>query len=190
MKHRPLLLALACCTALAAQAQGLRPSAGGAGPRLPSTITTLPPAGASAGSALRQADYIVAVVNSEPITNNEVRQRMERIAQQAGAQGSALPPERQLAKDVLERLILEKIQVQLAKESGIKVDDFAVTQAEQSVARQNDVSLDEMHRRLAIDGVSKERFREELRNQLLALRVRERDVEARVRVSDLEIAES
>jgi len=184
MKHRVLPLALACLTALVAQAQGLRPSGGGA-VRLPSAATVVPAAGTGAG--LRQADYIVAVVNSEPITNNEVRLRTERVALQLAGQGVAVPPHDQLARDVLERLVLEKIQVQLAKESGIKVDDYAVDQAEQSVARQNDISVDEMHRRLAQDGVSKQRFRDDLRNQLLALRVREREVEARVRVSDLEV---
>lgn len=192
MKHRALTLGLVCLTAVAplvpvsAHAQGLRPSASGQ-PRLPSAATLLPPAGATASNAPRQADYIVAVVNSEPITNNEVRQRTERVVQQIASQGGKVPPQELLAKEVLERLILEKIQVQQAKETGIKVDDYAVNQAEQSVARQNSISVDEMHRRLAADGISKERFREELRNQLLALRLRERDVESRVRVSDLEV---
>ena len=185
MKHRVLPLALACLTALAAQAQGLRPSAGAGAMRLPSPANVLPPAGGSTG--VRQADFIVAVVNSEPITNNEVVQRAERVAQQLAGQGVAMPPHAQLLKEVLERLILEKIQVQLAKEAGIKVDDYAIDQAEQSVARQNDISVQEMHRRLAQDGVSKERFRDDLRNQLLAVRVREREVDARVRVSDLEV---
>ena len=186
MTLRVLPLALACLTALTVQAQGLRPSGGGA-MRLPSAAGVLPPAGGAASAAVRQADYIVAVVNSEPITNNEVRQRAERVAQQLNGQGAAVPPHEQLAREVLERLILEKIQIQLAKDSGIKVDDFAVDQAEQNVARQNDMSVEEMHRRLAQDGVSPQRFRDDLRNQLLALRVREREVEARVRVSDLEV---
>ncbi|MBS0294600.1 MAG: peptidylprolyl isomerase [Proteobacteria bacterium] len=186
MNHRVLTLALACLTAVAAQAQGLRPSGGAGIPRLPSSATLLPPAGATS-TQLRQADYIVAVVNSEPITNNEVRQRAERVTQQLQSQGATLPPHELLLKEVLERLILEKIQVQQAKEAGIKVDDYAVSQAEQTVARQNDVSVDEMHRRLTADGISVQRFREDLRNQLLALRVREREVEARVRVSDLEV---
>lgn len=186
MKHRVLPLALACLTTLAAQAQGLRPSGGGA-MRLPSSVTQLPPAGSVADAGVRQADYIVALVNSEPITNNEVRQRAERVAQQLASQGGAMPTHEQLAREVLERLVVEKIQIQLAKESGIKVDDYAIDQAEQNVAQQNDVSVDEMHRRLAADGVSRQRFRDDLRNQLLALRVREREVEARVRVSDLEV---
>jgi len=182
MKHRALSLGLACLSALAAtlasapaQAQGLR---------LPSGTGTLP-VGSAPASGVRAADYIVAVVNSEPITNNEVRQRAERVAQQMA--GQALPPPDAMAKEVLERLIMEKVQVQLARDSGIKVDDWAVDQAAENVARQNSVSTDEMYRRLAADGISRERFREELRSQLLALRVRERDVESRVRVSELDV---
>ena len=171
-----------------ALAQGLRAPPGSAAPRLPATATALPPVGGSGSAGLsapRAADYIVAVVNSEPITNNEVRQRAARLVQQLGGQDA--PPREVLAREAMERLILERVQVQLAREGGIKVDDWAIDQAEQSVARQNDVSVEEMHRRLAADGVSRERFREELRTQLLALRVRERDVEARVRVTDLDV---
>lgn len=145
---------------------------------------TLPASGAS--TALRQAHFIVAVVNSEPVTNNEVRARATRIAQQMAQQGAALPPADVLAREALERLILEKIQLQLAREVGMKVDDFAVGRGQESVAKQNNVSLAEMHR-LAADGISKERFREELRNQLLLQRLRERDVQSRVRVSDLDV---
>ncbi|WP_313077531.1 peptidylprolyl isomerase [Melaminivora sp.] len=197
MKHRALSLGLACLTALAAaplasapaQAQSLRAPAGAARPPSAVQAPALAPAGApkADGSQARAADYIVAVVNSEPITNSEVRQRAERAAQQMASQGVHVPAQQVLAREVLERLILERVQVQLARESGIKVDDWAVSQAEQSVARQNEVSVDEMYRRLAADGIGRERFREDLRNQLLALRVRERDVEARVRVSEADI---
>lgn len=192
MNHRAIALGLACLASFVTQgaaAQGLRPSgAAGAGlartsPAAPSF--TLPAPGA--GTALRQADFIVAVVNSEPVTNNEVRSRAERIAQQMARQGGNLPPREALAREVLERLIAEKIQLQLAREAGMRVDDFAVGQAEESVAKQNSVSVAEMHRRLAADGISKERFREELRNQLLLQRLRERDVQSRVRVSDLDV---
>ncbi len=151
---------------------------------------TLPPAGSAAATSAaqpRQADYIVAVVNSEPITNNEVRSRMERVEQQIASQGGPQPSSARLAKEVLDRLILEKIQLQLAAESGIKVDDLAVSQAAQSVARQNSVSMDEMYRRLAQDGITRDRFLQELRNQLLMQRLREREVESRVRVSDLDV---
>lgn len=192
MNHRVIALGLVCLASFVTQgaaAQGLRPSGGvGAGlSRGPAAAPsyTLPAPGT--GSALRSADFIVAVVNSEPVTNNEVRARAVRVEQQMAQQGSPLPPRDLLAREVLERLIVEKIQLQLAREGGIRVDDYAVGQAEESVAKQNRVSVDEMHRRLAADGISKERFREELRNQLLLLRLRERDVQSRVRVSDLDV---
>jgi len=166
---------------MALQAQGLRPPS----ERVLRPIARVPESAVPA--EVRNADYIVAIVNSEPITNNEVRQQAARVAAQISAQGAELPARDVLLKEVLERLILEKIQVQLAAESGITVDDYAVAQAEETVAQQNQLSVPDMHRLMKADGVNPERFRQELRNQLLALRVRERDVEARVRVTDIDI---
>ncbi|MDA8455010.1 peptidylprolyl isomerase [Acidovorax sp. GBBC 3334] len=203
MNHRAFTLGLACTASAivflapaVAGAQGLRTpggsglSAPAAAPSLRSApnITLPAPGAASRGTpSTRQADYIVAVVNTEPLTNNEVQARLSRVEQQLATQGGERPSRQVLAREVMERLINEKIQVQMATESGIKVDDYAIAQAEQSVARQNNVSIDEMHRRLAADGISPERFRAELRNQLLVQRLRERDVEGRVRVSDIEV---
>ena len=144
-------------------------------------------AAASTPAATRAADYIVAVVNSEPVTNHEVQVRAERIAQQIAQQGGAQPPRAALMREVLERAILEKAQLQAARELGIKVDDLAVEQAERGVAQQNNVSEAEMQRRLAADGITPERFREELRSQLLLQRLREREVDSRVKVSELDV---
>src|SRR5690242_2455694 len=115
MTSRFLALALAAAVlaaGLPAAAQGLR-----ATPQLGTGRTAAPERGP------RAADYIVAVVNSEPITNNEVRTRMLRYEQQLAQQGSALPPRAQLAREVLERLITEKAQLQVARETGVRVDD-------------------------------------------------------------------
>ena len=187
------LVCLATLAAVGAQAQGLRPS-GGSGASLSGG------AGASLSRALdgsaravpgntgaRSADYIVAVVNSEPVTNTEVRERMARVAQSIQGQGGQLPAESVLAREVLERLILEKAQLQSARELGLKVDDYALDQAAQNVARQNSLSLEQMMSRLEADGISKTRFREELRNQLLLQRLREREVDGRVKVTELDI---
>lgn len=188
MNHRVSALALACLAALAsggALAQGLRIQ-GNTGRPAAAPALSLPVPAANQGP--QSADFIVAVVNSEPITNNEVRARLARAEQQlAQQQGANRPPRDLLAREVLERLILEKAQMQLAKESGVKVEEFALNQAEQGIAQQNGMTLDDMHRRLARDGMSKERFREELRSQLLIQRLRERDVDAKVRVSDQDI---
>ncbi|GAA3984394.1 peptidylprolyl isomerase SurA [Comamonas faecalis] len=178
------LVSAALLAPLGAGAQGLKPSAASGLTRLPAAVTTLPSA---KDGAPRQADFIVAVVNSDPITNNEVQRRIERTLSQLRNEGATPPSHEVLVQQVLEHLIQEKIQIQTGHEMGLKVDDFAVDQAEQSVARQNGVSVATMHQRLAEDGISASAFREELRNQLLMLRVRERDVESRVRVSDLDV---
>lgn len=182
MKQTAYALWLAC----AAQALALHLPAGAQGLRV------APPPGARpaarpADNIPRAADYIVAVVNSEPITNNEVRSRMERIARQLAQQGQGVPPRADFARQVLERLISEKAQLQLARELGIRIDEAVVDQAEQSVARQNQVDLPELRRRLAADGLTPAQFREELRNQLLLTRLRERELESRVKVSDFDV---
>lgn len=169
---------LACFLVLPSQAQGLRPAT-----RMTPAASTV----TAAQGAVRQADFIVAVVNSEPITNHDVAVEVQRVQQQYAQQRQALPDVRELTRQVLERLINEKAQLQLARETGIKVDEPSVDQAEQGVALQNQLSVAELHRRIAQDGIASRQFREQLRNQLLLTRLREREVEPRVRVSDLEV---
>ncbi|QDL39566.1 peptidylprolyl isomerase [Rhodoferax sediminis] len=166
-----------------ALAQGLRPSPQlGAGSGLLRVPTPRP-----ASSAPRQADYIVAVVNSEPITNNEVQARLKRIEPQLAQQGGPIAPHNVLVRQVLERLITEKAQLQQAKELGLKVDEASVDQAEQNVARQNQVDVATLRTKLAGQGIELKRFRDELRNQILLSRLREREVDPQVKVTDLDV---
>jgi peptidyl-prolyl cis-trans isomerase SurA len=174
----PWLGCVALALALPAASQGLRASPQSGAAR---------PAPRAVESVSRPADYIVAVVNSEPITNNEVRSRMIRFEQQLAQQGQPVPPRAEFARQVLERLISEKAQLQLARESGIKVEESTVDQAEQNVARQNQIEVPELRRRLAADGIPLSQFREDLRNQLLLTRLRERELESRVKVTDLDV---
>ncbi|MBK6005709.1 peptidylprolyl isomerase [Ramlibacter ginsenosidimutans] len=183
MNSRFLALALACAglaagVALPAAGQGLRST-----PQI--GVRTIPRADAGP----QPADYIVAVVNSEPITNNEVRRRMVRYEQQLAAQGSPLPPRAQLAREVLDRLITEKAQLQVARETGIKVDDATVDQAEQTVARQNNIDVNELRRRVVAEGLSPAQFRDDLRNQILLQRVRDRELQSRAKVTELDVDE-
>lgn len=176
MTHRLFTLTMASVAmlvSLTAQAQGLQLSAS---PRL----STLP-------NLQRQADFIVAVVNSEPITNTEVRFELRRVLQQLAQQQRPQPEINLLARQVLERLINDKAQLQLAKETGIRIDDLAVDQAEENIARQNQISVTEFRKRLTDEGGLLSQFRAELRDQLTLTRLRERDVEARARVSELDI---
>lgn len=139
------------------------------------------------GQSAQQADYIVAVVNSEPITESELRLEINRIRQENAQQPQALPPPDELRKLVLERLIGERAQLQVARETGIRVDESNIDQAEQSVARQNQIDVPELRRRLAKDGIALSRFRGQLRDQFLLSRLREREVEGRLRISDQEV---
>jgi peptidyl-prolyl cis-trans isomerase SurA len=143
-------------------------------------------ASAMAQSAL-PADFIVAVVNSEPITNSEVSTEVQRIVKELAQQRQTVPPVATLRNQVLERLINDRAQMQHAQEIGMRIDDAAVDQAEQTVARQNQIDVAELHRRLAKDGVDKVRFREQLRDQLLLARLHEREVESRLRVTDADV---
>ncbi|MCU0925330.1 MAG: peptidylprolyl isomerase [Hydrogenophaga sp.] len=133
------------------------------------------------------ADFIVALVNSEPVTNHEVRQRLLRVEQQLTQQGGALPPRAELARQVMEQLVTERALLQTATELGLRVDEAALAQAEQSIAAQNQLSLDEFRRRIAAEGMDQNRLRNELRNQILLQQLREREVESRVRVSESDI---
>jgi peptidyl-prolyl cis-trans isomerase SurA len=174
--------------AFAAQAFALAAPAGAQGLRPINPLLSAPrPPARSADTGPRPADHIVAVVNSEPITNNEVRTRMVRFEQQLAQQGQQLPPRGEFARQVLERLISEKAQLQLAKENGIKIDEGQVDVAEQNVARQNEVTVAELRRRLAAEGVQQSQFRDDLRSQLMLTRLRERELEPRVKVTDLEV---
>jgi peptidyl-prolyl cis-trans isomerase SurA len=135
---------------------------------------------------VRPADFIVAIVNSEPITNNEVQSLKNRLEKQASP-GSLVPDAKQLLQQALDQLITEKAQLQLARESGIRIDDAEVDLSELSIARQNQFSKEELYKRLGQDGLTVTSFREQLRTQLTINRLREREVENRARISDLEV---
>ncbi|MDB5731931.1 MAG: SurA domain protein [Variovorax sp.] len=196
-RHQLTAASLACLgalTSLGAQAQqGLRP-AGSAPLRFgapPATRLLAPSLSADTTAtprvpARRAAEYIVALVNSEPITNTEVQSRLDRVLEQAGPEAQRMP-RAELARQVLERLIVERAQLQQAKEIGLKIDDTTIDQAEETVARQNQLSVAELRRRVVQEGLTPEQFRKELRDQLLFTRLRDKEVEPRVRVTDLEV---
>ena len=154
----------------------------------PAAAPVAAPAPAPVSAAPREADYIVAVVNTEPLTNHEVRARMARAQREMSARGLSAPPSEQLRKDTLERLIAERAQLQYGREIGLKVDDAALAQAELSIARQNQLATaEELHRRIEQEGLRVPEFRDDVRNQVLLARLREREIEPRIKVSDSEV---
>ncbi len=172
------LTALALTVSMPTQAQGLRLAA--------SPLIAAP----GNASGVQQADYIVAVVNSEPITNNEVRREVQRALAQLAQQHRPQPDIQVLAPEVLENLINTKAQLQLARDTGLQVEASAIDQAEQNIARENQLEVTELHRRVARDGMTVSQFRAQLHDQILLQRLRERDVVSRIRVTDLEIDQS
>jgi peptidyl-prolyl cis-trans isomerase SurA len=134
----------------------------------------------------RPVDYIVAVVNSEPITNNEVQNLKLRLEKQLQP-GTAAPSAQVLTQQALDQLINEKAQVQQARDNGIRIDDTEVDQTELNISRQNQVSKEELYKRVALEGLSVSAFREQLRSQLMISRLREREVDNRARISDTEV---
>ena len=142
---------------------------------------------AQSDRTLRIGDYIVAVVNSELVTANEVEQRSGRVRDEARRGGGRMPPGEVLRKQVVDALIDERVLVTYARDSGMKVDEAELDRAVSSVAANNRVTLAELRRRLQAEGIEFSRFRSSLRDQILVERVREREVQARIRISDAEI---
>ncbi len=178
MKYRLKTLSLAIAmlaASLSGHAQGLHLSAT---PALTPNQTATP---------TTQADFIVAVVNSEPITNTQVSREIQRVLQQLTQQRRAQPDVRVLASEVLENLISIKAQLQYARDTNVRVEDSAVDQAIQNIAQQNQLNVPELMRRVQNDGLSASDFRAQLQDQIMLQRLRERDVGGRVRVSDLEV---
>jgi peptidyl-prolyl cis-trans isomerase SurA len=135
----------------------------------------------------QSADFVVAIVNSEPITNSEVQAAVLRVTEQFKAQRQPLPSSEELRQGVLERLISDRAQLQVAAETGVRIDDAAVDFAEQNLARQNQMEVDAFRLRMGKEGIPVATLRAQLRDQLILTRLREREVDARVRISDQDV---
>ena len=141
----------------------------------------------AAPSPVKLVDRIVAVVNSEVITSGEVAERVKTVTQQLRQQGTPLPPADLLQKQVLERMIMDRLQLQLAKETALRVDDLQLDRTVARVAENNKLSLTQFRQALERDGIQFDKFREEMRNEILLSRLREREVDNRIQVTDNEI---
>jgi peptidyl-prolyl cis-trans isomerase SurA len=132
-------------------------------------------------------DYIVALVNSEPITQAELESQIRQLVENRGPQSAPLPPAAELRAAVLERMVVERAQLQLAKETGVRIDPASIDQAEATIAAQNQLNLAQLRTNLEQRGTTQAAFRQQLRDQLLINRLQERELETRVKISDAEI---
>jgi peptidyl-prolyl cis-trans isomerase SurA len=132
-------------------------------------------------------DRIVAVVNKEVITYSELNEAVGEALRQLRRQGTPAPSQAVLERQILERLILDKAQLQLARDIGIRVDELQLDRAVQRIAQRNNMTLADFRQVLERDGVSFDAWREDLREQILLSRLREREVNDKIQVSDGEI---
>ncbi|MCB1961527.1 MAG: peptidylprolyl isomerase [Rhodocyclaceae bacterium] len=132
-------------------------------------------------------DRIVAVVDNEAITESALNERIAQVRRQFARNGTPLPPEPVLNRQVLERLVIERAQVQRAASTGLRIDDEALGRAIARVAASNKLSVPAFRAALEKDGIDWSLFRENIRQEMLISRLRERDVDARVVVTDAEI---
>ena len=138
-------------------------------------------------AAAQRGDYIVAVVNQELVTASEVQQRLARIREEAARNRTPLPPAPALRKQVLDALVDERVLVTNARESGARVDEPELDRAVANVAQQNQMTMPQLRERLKQEGMSYAKFRDNIRDQILVERVREREVVSRIRINDAEI---
>ncbi len=132
-------------------------------------------------------DRVVAIVNDEAITQRELRDRLLTVERQLRARGTPPPPRAVLERQVLERLIVDRVQLQFAREIGLQIADGELDAALRRIAEGNRMTLDEFRAALERDGIEWRRFREEIREEMLIARLREREVDNRIVVSEGEI---
>jgi peptidyl-prolyl cis-trans isomerase SurA len=142
--------------------------------------------GAAGASSLRPGDHIAAVVNQDVVAASEVSSRTERMRAEARQRGETFDPEL-LRKQALEALIEDRVLVTTARELGSKVDEAELDRVVANVAQQNRLTMDQLLEQLKADGIEYRRFRENLRDQIMTERLREREVVGRIRVTDGEI---
>ncbi|GLS97206.1 chaperone SurA [Piscinibacter gummiphilus] len=135
----------------------------------------------------RTADYILAVVNSELVTANELELRVAQVRDEARRSGGRLPPDDELRRQLLDALIDERVQITYARDSGMRVEDTELERAVANIAAQNQLTTTQLRDRLRAEGIDYVRFRNNIRDQIMIERNREREVQARIKITDADI---
>ena len=132
-------------------------------------------------------DRIVAVVNDNVITSSELTDRLQLVKAQLVSQNTSLPPENVLERQVLERMVIEELQMQLARDTGVIVDDIELNNALRDIARKNGMNLIEFRKTVEQDGYQFNRLREDIRIDMTTARLRERQINNRITITDQEV---
>jgi peptidyl-prolyl cis-trans isomerase SurA len=189
--HPIKLAAALLCASLAvpALAQDAKP----AKPAVPATPAAAAKAAPSKGftppgqSANAPIDAIAVIVNDEVITQRELNERVATIVQRMQQQKLALPDAAELRKQVLERMIVERAQLQLAKEMGVRVDDNMLDRAIGRIAEQQKMTVQQLRNQMEKEGTTFASFREEIREEIIMQRLREYEVDNKITIGEAEV---
>ncbi len=138
-------------------------------------------------NALTQLDYIVAVVDDDVVLASELVSRIDIVKEQMAVQNAPLPPEQVLYSQMLERLIMESLQMQMGERAGVRIDDETLTQSLAGIAGQNRMTLEEFQAVLVADGMNYREFRDDVRREMIIQRVQRGRVNNRVHITEEEI---
>ena len=145
------------------------------------------PAARAAPARTQSVDRVVAIVNDEAITLHDIDEAKRIVLQQMKQQSVQPPPPDVMDKQVLERLITDRALLQFAKESGLRVDDTQIERTIQRIAQENKISVEELKKALAAEKLSFAKYRDDIRSELIMQRLREREVDSRITVSEAEV---
>ena len=185
------ILLVSCGFILLQSAYGANMQSGGTA-KVVQLANTMPPISDSQRSDHQQQvaliDSVVAVVNDDVITRYELDERVREVVRQLQKQDTPLPAADVLEKQILERMISDMLQAQFANETGVRVDDTQLNQTIARIAQQNNFpSLAEFRAKLEADGVDFKKFREEIRGEIISTRLREREIDSKLIISDGEV---
>jgi peptidyl-prolyl cis-trans isomerase SurA len=141
----------------------------------------------SAEAAIVEVDRIVAIVNDDVVMLSELNNQIHTIRAQLAQRGQAAPPDESLRKQVLERIIITRLQLQVAERSGITVSDNQINRAIANIASQNGMTITQFRATLEADGFDFETFREDMRRNMITSRVLQRNVKQRINITEREI---
>ncbi|MCM2319966.1 MAG: peptidylprolyl isomerase [Pseudomonas sp.] len=142
----------------------------------------------TAHAEVKPLDRVVAIVDNDVIMQSQLDRRLAEVQQNLAKRSGEQPPREALAPQVLERLIVENLQLQIGERSGIRIADEELNQALATIAQRNNLTLDQFRAALARDGLSYDEAREQVRRELIISRVRQRRVAERIQVSEQEVA--
>ena len=132
-------------------------------------------------------DRIIAVVNDQVITRRDLDERVSGVLSRMREQGTPLPPSDVLERQVLERMIQTRVQLQYASDTGLRVDDAALDSTISRIAANNKITVQEMRSAIEKDGIPFAKYRDDLRDEIITARLREREVDSRIQVADSEV---